>query len=280
MLHPFANILRYYESTRWDYQQFWQGTRARALHFGYWGTGAKNHEESLLAMNAEMARRVHIQATDRVLDAGCGVGGSSIWLAKNVGCSAVGITIVPHQVEQAQHYAQQAGVEARAQFLNADYQNTGLPDHSFDVVWFLESLVHAEDKAAVLREAHRLLRPGGRLIINEYMLKTPYVKNASKMLDTFLEGWAMPHLKTPQEYLAMLQDIGFRDMTCEDESRAVAPSLKSLWNISMLMRPGAWFLYQLGIFSRARYHNVVASIAQYQTFKAGLWNYHIITAKV
>ena len=80
------NVLAYYKSTNFDYEHFWSGRRALALHFGYFDAGVKTHEQSLLKLNQVLADLAHIEASDSVLDAGCGYGGSSIWLGEQIGC--------------------------------------------------------------------------------------------------------------------------------------------------------------------------------------------------
>jgi len=70
-----------------------------------------------------------------VLDAGCGVGGSAIWLAREKGAHVTGITITPHQVDAANKNAQRHKVADKVRFERRDFTATGYPDASFDVVW-------------------------------------------------------------------------------------------------------------------------------------------------
>jgi tocopherol O-methyltransferase len=140
------------------------------IHFGYYDDQHRDHDAAVLNINRKLADVAGISKQDRVLDAGCGIGGSSLWLAANRRCRVVGINIVPWQIQQAQALAAQRGLQALADFQLADYADTKLKADSFTVVWGLESVVHAADKQAVIQEAYRLLQPGGRLVIAEYML--------------------------------------------------------------------------------------------------------------
>lgn len=92
------------------YRLFWNLSQSRSLHYGYWDSTTSNFHEALLNINKVMSARVGISCTDQVLDAGCGVVGSSAWLAKEIGCSVVGISLSERQVAQANAWARNQGV--------------------------------------------------------------------------------------------------------------------------------------------------------------------------
>src|SRR5206468_3719870 len=83
--------------TQCDYTWFWMSSDSLAMHFGYYDETVRTHDASLLKMNEVLARYAQITSHDHILDAGCGVGGSAIWLARIFGCQVKGITIVPEQ---------------------------------------------------------------------------------------------------------------------------------------------------------------------------------------
>jgi cyclopropane fatty-acyl-phospholipid synthase-like methyltransferase len=78
-----------------------------AIHYGYFDEGVDSHEKSLVRMNQVLANIAKITKTDLILDAGCGVGGSSIWLARNIGSKAIGITLVEKQLDFAKKFAKE-----------------------------------------------------------------------------------------------------------------------------------------------------------------------------
>src|SRR2546423_6951838 len=208
-----SRICAYYDQTWMDYRMLWLNPQNRAIHFGYWDEHTHSHAESLLNMNRVLASHLGIRSGQRILDAGCGVGGSAIWLAKTYDVEVVGITPVASQVARARRYAQEHSVADRVSFEQQDYTHTTFSDASFDVVWAMESLCHAPDKRLVLAEAKRLLRPDGWLGMVEYMRTSrPYTENDAALLHSWLSGWAIPDLAAAQEWLGGIQELGVQNL--------------------------------------------------------------------
>src|SRR5712691_12709762 len=131
-LPDLSRIRAYYDQTWLDYRMLWLNPQNRAIHFVYGEKHTRSHAQSLLAMNRVLASHLGIRSGQRILDAGCGVGGSAIWLAKTYDVEVVGITPVAGQVARAQHYAQEQGVADQVSFEQQDYTQTAFPDASFD----------------------------------------------------------------------------------------------------------------------------------------------------
>ena len=89
------DIIDYYDKTEISYRLWWDLNHSMGMHFGYSDHKAKTFRESVLRFNEVLAEEAAIGEGDHVLDAGCGVGGSSIYLAENYGCNVVGATICP-----------------------------------------------------------------------------------------------------------------------------------------------------------------------------------------
>src|SRR5712691_3709996 len=96
-----ARVQEYYNHTWLDYRLLWLNPKNRAIHFGYWDQQTHNHADSLINMNRQLAARLDLRAGQRILDAGCGVGGSAMWLAQAYDVEVIGINIVPGHVERA-----------------------------------------------------------------------------------------------------------------------------------------------------------------------------------
>ncbi len=274
-------VVDYFEGTRWDYRHLWRSEKAGALHFGFYDQGIRNHVTALRRMTGFLASVVGITPEDRIMDAGCGIGGCVIRIAERFGCRATGVNITPFQVTAAREAARRAGVEDNVEFVEADFTDTGLPAGSHTVVWALESVVHVDDKEAFVREAHRVLAPGGRLMIAEYLVREdPALTPAEEdELQTWCQGWAMPGLLSEAEYERLLRKQGFDEIRILDISHHVAPSLRRLGWLVRLLGPTAPAFRRIGVLAPVPADNLIASAAQIRMFDAGVWRYKVVTAR-
>ena len=273
------DVIRYYEETWLDYRALWTDKRSRAMHFGYYADGAASHADALLNTNNVLANLARVTPGDHVLDAGCGVGGSSCWLAQHRGARCVGITPVPIQVRKARALAASRAVEHAAQFVCGDFTQTPFRDGAFEVVWALESLCHAPDKKRFYREAARATRSGGRLVVAEYMRSArPSSAHAEAMLRTWCAGWSMPDLDTVEEHRQAACDAGFTNVQVQDFTPVVSRSLRRLYRFARLAGPLDALLYGLKLRSARQHGNVVASRLQYEALLQGHWSYCILSA--
>jgi SAM-dependent methyltransferase len=226
-------VAEYYRATRTAYCVAWS---SRHLHYGWCRLDGsrQSHREQLDAMVEELAEMGDIAAGERVLDAGCGVGGSSIWLAERRGAQVIGLTIMPDQVAQAHTQARRRlgpGYARRVDFMQGDYTSMPFPDAYFDAVWALESACHAQSKAAFLREAHRVLRPGGRLVLGDgFRARRPLVDE--QLFLRVMAGWQVPDLLTSEEFRDAARDAGFAEIMGCDVTPNVLPSAKRMARVA------------------------------------------------
>jgi len=111
----------------------------------------------------------------RILDAGCGIGGPAIWIAKKFNVQIAAVTISQTQADRAILSAAQEGIGSRIDVKCLDYHE--LSGHferdSFDRVIFLESLGHSGDPAKAIAEAFAVIKPGGNIYIKDFYYKEP-----------------------------------------------------------------------------------------------------------
>lgn len=274
-----AATIAYYEQTLFDYRTVWQNRRNLAFHFGFHDDEHRGHAEALENTNRTLARIGGIRAGDRVLDAGCGLGGSSFWLAQFLGARVLGITLAQSQVDEASRIAARRGLADKVRFERADFTSTPFPTSSFDVVWAVESLCHAEAKGRFYREAARLLRPGGRLVIAEFIRTTRRLDpHAERVVREWLDGWAIPDLDTEREHIDAAAAAGFSDISLRDCTIFTRPSLRRLYRMAALAGPINEALYRLRVRSQTQHRNVIASVRQYQALGTDSWFYGVLSA--
>jgi tocopherol O-methyltransferase len=273
-------IIQYYKDTENAYKDSWDLNNSLAIHYGYWDKKVKSFSQSLLRMNEIMMEAAEIKSTDKVLDAGCGVGGSSIFMASILGCKVTGITLSERQVQQAVVNAKQKNVEAFTDFKVMNYCATDFPAASFDVVWGCESICYADSKEQFIKEAYRLLRPGGRLIVADGFV-TDFANNENPIIRKWLDGWQVNYLESPGRFQSFMQQTGFTNITYRNISREAAHSSRRLNRFYYLA--SLYLLWKKINFSKPatemQKKNIKACKCQYLGMKKGLWQYGLIVGK-
>lgn len=161
-----------------------------AMHYGYW-TGPDDDstlEEASERFTDLMAAKLDA-AGGRILDLGCGTGEPAVRLARTTGAEVVGISISAQDVRAATERAEAAGLADRVRFEVADAMAAPFPDASFDAVLALESMGHMPDRATVLAEIARMLRPGGRLAFCEAFRKATLSPEAERAARAVFDAW-------------------------------------------------------------------------------------------
>src|SRR3989344_1350498 len=102
-------IKEYYRDTDVAYKIIWRDRTSLGMHFGFWNKNTKSHKESLINQNLFMENVSKVNSKDIILDAGCGVGGSSIWLYKRFKAKIYGISISGFQIKKAKDFSKKEG---------------------------------------------------------------------------------------------------------------------------------------------------------------------------
>lgn len=276
------NIIDYYNRGEISYRDVWDLDKSLAFHYGLWDKKTRNLRDALRRTNEIMAEMAAVNETDSILDSGCGVGGSLLFLAKTFGCRGTGITITPRQVTLAKKAAKNQKLEQLTDFTVMDFNQTDFPDGSFTLYWGIESLCYAKDKAALLSEAFRLLKPGGRLIVADaFYSKEPYSAPEWVAVQQIWNSWAVDRLATEKEFRTGLENAGFSTITYKNVSKMIVPSARRLWVLGKI----ALFAGQVYSFFGKKYGNeqslgnTLAAIRQYQGLKRELWEYGLFYAE-
>ena len=188
----------------------------------------------------------------KVLDVGCGIGGTSRHLAKTFGSGTqvTGITLSPKQVERATELAKEQNLP-NASFRVMNALEMEFPADTFDLVWACESGEHMPDKKKYVEEMVRVLKPGGRLVIATWCQRsTPpaFTEEDLVNLDYLYKEWAHPYFISIEDYASLVEGTTtMRDVDTNDWTRQTIASWRhSIWAgvwdpIPVFSRPNIWY---------------------------------------
>lgn len=209
----------------------WKEIWGPHIHHGYYES--KDTSTPLQAQEKlikKLADYLNLKPSQKILDVGCGMGGSSLFLAKNYGVESIGITLSQEQLNIAQEEVKkEAGkeIEKRAEMetkkepqsdsqdyskLKVSYQIqdahdlSQFPDNSFDVVWSLESCEQFYDKKLFFTQVHRVLKPEGKFMLATWCSDQEYYEDAlAKKYVNICKAFDLPYMPTIPHYLQLLQ---------------------------------------------------------------------------
>lgn len=221
-----SQIQQFYDASSGLWEQVW----GEHMHHGYYGADGnekKDRRQAQIDLIEELLKWSGVQQAQNILDVGCGIGGSSLYLAEKLNARATGITLSPVQAGRATERAAAAGLAARTEFQVADAQAMPFADNSFDLVWSLESGEHMPDKTVFIQECYRVLKPGGTLIMVTWCHRATdageLTSDEQKHLAEIYRVYCLPYVISLPEYEAIARNLSLQNIRTADWSTAVAP---------------------------------------------------------
>jgi tocopherol O-methyltransferase len=229
---PRASIQSHYDRCSYLYERLW----GEHLHHGYWDDG-EPVDKAQVRLIEELARAAALAPGSEVLDAGCGLGGSSRWLARELRCRVVGVTLSPVQAKRAQRKSRRAGLEERVSIRQADLETLAWPIESLDAVWSIECTEHLHDKPGFFRKAASWLRPGGKVALCAWTgAENPTPAQRQEFLEPICRGFLCPSLGSAAEYRQWLEAGGLEVIREADLTSRVART----WEICLERTRKPW----------------------------------------
>lgn len=190
-------VRRYYDNNTGLFDRL--GQASGSIHRAVWGPGVSTRAQAFHHVDELILKALPEKAgRPVVVDLGCGLGASLMYLASRADITGEGITISPLQAERATRRIAELGLADRVRCREGNYLS--VPDDlagTADLAFSIEAFVHGPDAAGYFREAARTLRPGGRLMVCDDFLGT--TGGAAKRLEEFRTGWRIGSLLTVEQ---------------------------------------------------------------------------------
>jgi len=232
-------IQKFYDAS----SPYWLKLWGEHIHDGYYLTGKESKQEAQENLIRLLVEKAHIQKDNTVLDVGCGIGGTSIYLANKLDVRTTGITLSPVQVKMARERAAQSHANSSFSVMDAERMDVSKP---FDVVWIVGVLTHFINQEQFIKKAAQFLKPGGKFVLGDWMAAerlTP--QDRKKYIQPVLRGMLMPHSYSINSYVSWFIKYGYRLTYVED----ITIQTTKTWNIglSIIKNPTLYKLaYQEG----------------------------------
>lgn len=205
----------------------WRLLLGEELHYGVFESGDEPLPAATSALTARMIAAARLEPGLDVLDVGCGSGAPACELVSRFGVRVLGITTSAVGVAAARARAEAAGLPG-ATFEQRDGTANGLADASFDRVWVLESSHLMRDRAALISECARVLRPGGRLVLCDLVRhrEIPFREVRDRRVDfvTLRTAFGDAHMEPLAYYTATAEQFGLVVDHTEDLTRLTLPT--------------------------------------------------------
>jgi ubiquinone/menaquinone biosynthesis C-methylase UbiE len=180
----------------------------------------------------ELACRARIDSETKVLDLGCGLGGSARLLAAVFGCRVHGIDFSPKRYREALRLTKLVGLSELVTFECSDFMSARVPRAGFDVLWGQSAWIHVADKKRFIRRWARALKIGGRIALEDAFLTARTLTDAQHTLVTQLEEQWKAYLITREQWRDLLHGESFTVCAEEDHTLEMRDHFKTLAKVS------------------------------------------------
>ncbi|MGW4211598.1 class I SAM-dependent methyltransferase [Lentzea sp. NPDC004789] len=201
------------------------------LHFGLW---TSEEDESSNRVAAERMTALHIDKLGarhgwRVLDLGRRVGTSAFRLAEASHADIVSVSPCADHVRRANSRAEALFVDDQVRFVHGDPHAMPFPAGTFDAAWAVETLPHLGDRAGVLRELARVVKPSGVIVVSDFVQRRPVSQAVLDELQPALTTYDIDELPTFAGYPKLLAAAGLQVVELLDltvEARRTLPRMQ------------------------------------------------------
>lgn len=280
-----TGIAKFYDES----SSIWLDVWGEDMHHGYYASpDFKDHKQAqLLMINKSLEFGFNANPADMpvksLVDVGCGVGGSSRYMASNIFNEATGkgISLSPYQIQRATVFTAEQNLSDRLEYRVADAMEMPFEDNSFDLTWSMESGEHMPDKDKFVNELFRVTAPGGRILIVTWCHRelgpdeTGLTVKETRLLDKINEVFYLPEWCAASRYVSIAHSLGLEDIRQADWTEFVAPFWPAVIKSALVPRNFVSMIRS----GKKTIRGAIASFYMLRGFQKGLVKFVLITGR-
>lgn len=280
-----TGIAKFYDES----SSIWLSVWGEDMHHGYYPSDEfKDHKQAqLLMINKSLEFGFNgdpaLVPVKSLVDVGCGVGGSSRYMASTLfkEASGRGISLSPYQIKRANEFTADANLSDRLEYQVADAMAMPFASDSFDLTWSMESGEHMPNKEKFLNELFRVTAPGGRILIVTWCHRelnegeTALTEKELRLLAKINKAYYLPEWVPASTYLKHAHTLGLEDIRQDDWTQYVAPFWPAVIRSAFVPANFVRMVWS----GRKTVKGAVAALWMLRGFKKGLVKFALITGR-
>jgi len=194
-------------------------------HLGVFITSDEPLFDAQMRANRIMADGAGLKRGQRLAEVACGVGGTARFLAREYGATVWATNVAEAKIAEARELTRAEHLEGVIEYSIADFHRLPADDATFDCWWCQEALLYAVDKAQVIREGLRVVKPGAALVLSDLVLdrRLPAAER-----EAFVTAMKAPHMSSHEELDAIVAGMGLNVLDRRDWSEHAEPTYETL----------------------------------------------------
>lgn len=248
------------------------------LNFGLWENGIDDFVAAAENLIRRMGTLLGLDADSRLLDVACGMGTQDVYLARHFSPRQIdGLDVTWPHIAHGRRRAREAGLEDRLHFHHGTATAIPFADESYTHVLSVEGPVHFNTREAFMREAYRVLQPGGVVALSDYnLVRQPRNRFERFILETTLKLWQVPkeNADSVESYRMKLERSGFTNVEIREVGADVIPGYYHEQRRPETIRE----LTKIRGFVAGRLGGII-DIVLYKAYRMGLIGYILVRAE-
>jgi len=222
-------VTLYYDVITEPFRKIW----GDFFHEAFFDNPKEDVKTAMSKTNKLFLNDAKIKTGNKVIDLGCGIGSFSCYIAQRINCEVVGVNISTFQLKKAKKMAKKKKIN-NVSFKKFDLMNINQIKDKFDAAFSIAVNCHLPNKGKVIKNIYSILKPGGRLIISDYLQKRKLnLFEKELLIEPFNHYWNYPYMESVEGCKKLLKQAGFKIITARDVSKEVKKNFDMYYDLAL-----------------------------------------------